>query len=372
VLVVFGSAVLLPTADVTIYARSEPITRDVEISVDKSVSKPDSASLVAPGKAIERSVSQTQNFKTTGTQNIGTKSGGSVTLYNFTKNTLTLKATTTTLVINGKKFFFTKDITAQIGTGDQQEVDQSSLIPPVPVVAELAGDAYNLPANSKLAIVNAALGKQNVYAINSAPLAGGTTKTIKVVSQQDLDNAVASMTNSIATQAEADFNEENPENNDVKILPTGISKEVLAKTANKNVGDAADSFDMTMVAKATGLSYKESDIKDLIKQKITNVLSDDKYLLPDVQDKVVASFKSLDLIKGTGVLSVHYETMAAYKVDAANMSKLLAGKTASEIKEILLTKPEIDRVDVQFSPFFVNKAPKLNGKIYIHAMLSQS
>jgi hypothetical protein len=278
-------------------------------------------------------------------------------------------------LVNGKKFLFTKDITglrptATIGTGADAEVDSSSLIPPVSLIAELPGEDYNIAANTKFNIVNAALGNQNVYGVDTSAFAGGSTKTVKIVSQQDLDNAAASMTNSIAAQAEEDLKSENT-GSDVKILPTGITKEVLAKTSNKNAGDTADAFDMTMIAKISGLSFKETDVKELAKNKITSVLSDDKYLLTDAQDSIIANFKSLDLTRGTGVLSVHYETIAAYRVDTTNLSQLLAGKNANEIKEILLTKPEIDRVDVEFAPFFVNKAPKLNGKIYIHNQLSQ-
>jgi hypothetical protein len=375
VLVVFGLAVLLPTADITVYARSEPITRDADIAIDKSVIAVDAEKAIIPGVIVARDVSQTRSFPTTGSKNVGTKATGNIQLYNFTKNTLTLKASTTALLVSGKKFVFGKDVTglrptATIGTGADAEIDKSSLIPLVAIVSEQAGADYNIAGNTKFNIVNAALGNQNVYAINPEAFTGGTTKTIKIVNQQDLDSAAASMTNTIANQAEKDLNSEHS-TTDEKMLPTAVAKEVLAKTSNKTAGDEAASFDMTMIAKVSGLSYKESNVKALILRKIQSVLSDDKYILPDATDKVTASFKSLDLPNGKGVLAAHYETIVAYKVNTSNISQLLAGKTAEEIKGILLAKPEIDRVDVQFSPFFVNKAPKLNGKIYIHTMLSQ-
>lgn len=378
VLGVFGLSVLLPQATITVYARSERITRDVEVTLDKSAPAVDQAKLTAPATVITREVSQTKNFPATGTKDVGTKATGTVQIYNFTKNTLTLRASTTTLVApNGKRFNFTKDITgirptAVIGAGEESEVDQSTLIPPVAVVAQASGPDYNLGANIRFTIQNAALGStNNVYATSPAAFSGGTTKNVKVVSQQDLDQAVTALTGSIAAQAETDLNTERGTDSDLKILPNGITREVLAHTANKNVGAEAESFDMTMIAKITGLQYKESDIKNIIVTQINSVLSSDKYLLPDADEAVNASFKSLDLPNGRGVLSVHFETVAAYRVNADDMSKLLAGKNAIEIKEILLAKPEIDRVDVEFSPFFVNKAPKLNGKIYIHSMLSE-
>ncbi len=376
VMVVFGLAVLLPQATITVYARSEPISRDTEISIDKSATAVDSSKLLIPAVPVSQEVTQTKNFPTTGTKQIGTNATGSVTIYNFTKNTLTLKAATTTLVANGKKFVFVKDATnirptARIGTGTDEAIDPTSLTPPVPVTAVDIGADSNLPAGTKFAIQNAALGNtQNVIAANDLAFTGGTSHSVQVMSQQDMDKAIASLTNSISVQAQSDLNSQNS-SGDLQLLPQAVTQQVLAKTANKNVGDQTDNFDMTMIAKVSGLAFHQSDAKNLILQQIQSVLSSDKYLLPDAAQKLNATFKSIDLTKGVGVLSVHFETTAAYKVSENDMTKQLAGKTATQIKEILLAKPEIDRVDVEFSPFFVNKAPKFNGKIYVHTMLSQ-
>ncbi len=373
---VFALAVLLPQAQITVYARSEPITRDMEITVDKNAKTIDSGKQIIPGEMVVKELSDTKTFQTTGTKQIGDKAAGSVVIYNFTKNTLTLKAATTVLTIGGKKYYFTKDAvgirpTAKIGEGEDQEIDRSSLTAPIPVVAETPGEAFNLSANQQFQIVNSALGQnQNVYAINEVPISGGTTKTISILSQADLDRAVVQMTDELSTLAEAELTQDS-NTADLKILPTGSTKEILAKTANKNVGDEAKEFDMTIIGRLSGLAYKEESIKSLMIDKISTVLSEDKYLLENGKKDVTARFKSLDLVAGRGILSVHFETVAAYRVSSGDLSKSLAGKTAPEIKEILLTKPEIDRVDVEFSPFFVHKAPKFNGKIYIKTQLSQ-
>ncbi len=84
------------------------------------------------------------------------------------------------------------------------------------------------------------------------------------------------------------------------------------------------------------------------------------------------SFKSLDLAHGTGVLAVHYETVAAYQVSENDLANVLAGKNESEIKEILMSKPEVDSVQVAFWPsWLVHKAPRWTHKIYIRTELSQ-
>ena len=372
----FGVAVLLPQASIIVYARSEPIARDMEIQVDKDVQTTDLTNLRVPGSIMTREVSHTKTFDATGTKVSGTKASGSITLYNFTNNTLTLRASTTTLVANGKNYFFTRDVTglrptARTGSGNDQQVEESTLIAPVEIIAENPGQEYNITSTTRFEIRNAALGNNpNVYGENKQAIGGGSALSSKVVSQADLDRAAAELTSELAAQAEADIAKVS--GGSTKVLPSGVRQEVLAKTADKNADDEAEQFTMTMIGRVTGLTYSEDDIKDVVVEKINSVLSDDKYLLEGANQQVVARYKTVDLEAGRGVLAVHFETVVAYKVNNDNLSKVLAGKNASEIKEILLTKPEIDRVDVKFAPFFVKKAPRFNGKINISTVLSES
>lgn len=363
VVAVFGLAVLLPKATVTVFARSEQVTRDLELTVDKSFVAADPDNLQISGVPIAREVSQTKNFPTTGAKLDGVKAAGTVTIYNFTPNTLTLKAATTTLVVSGKKYFFAKDVSGIKPNGVPN--------PNIQISAELPGETQNLPADTKFQIVNQALGSQNVYAVNPEGIGGGDATSTTVLSQEDIDKAAASLANDIVAQAESDLTQET--GFATKLVPSGIKIEILAKTANKDVGDIADDFDMTMIAKVTGLGFKDNDVTSVVVAKINQVLSSDKYLLDSFHKEYTAEYKSVDIPNGHGVLAVHFATTAAYKIDASNLAKILAGKNESEIKEILLSKPEVDNVKVELWPNWIaHKAPRFNGKIYIQTQISQS
>lgn len=363
VLAVFALVMFLPKATITVFARSERVARDLELTVDKNTTTVDTDNLQIPGVAVDREVSQTKNFPATGVKFTGVKASGTVTIYNFTKNTLTLKAATTTLSISDKKYFFTKDIAGIKPNGVANEG--------IGIIADQAGDPYNLPANSKFQISNPALGNQNVYAMNPAAIGGGAGTSSAVVSQIDLDKAAQSLSDAALTAAESDLTQETGVA--TKLVSTGVTEEILTKTANKNVGDVADSFDMTLIAKITGLSFKESDVINAVVAKINQVMSSDKYLDETAPKSYTAIFKSIDIPNAHGVLAVHFETMAGYKVDTNNLAKILVGKNESEIKEILLSKPEIDNVTVKFWPaWFVHKAPRFSGKIQINTVLSQT
>ncbi|MBI3952749.1 MAG: baseplate J/gp47 family protein [Candidatus Doudnabacteria bacterium] len=354
VLVLFGLAIILPQASIIVYARSEPITRDFEVQADKALSSLDQNNLKIPADIITKEVSDTKTFTTAGTKISGTKASGSVTIYNQTSTTLKLLASTTTLVAGGKNFRFTADVSAIRANGQTG---------PIAITAEDPGDSSNIPAGARFEIKNAALGSRDVYAKNQAALSGGASNGVKIFSQEDFDRAVAAMSDDLVNKVQKDLSD--------KILPSGATVEVLAKTANKEVGTEAESFDFTMIGRVRGLTYKQDDLKNLINQNINSLLSSDKYLLSD-KDQITPRFKSADLNAGKGILVVHYETMIAYKIDGDGLDRLLTGKNGQQIKDILLTKPEIERVDVQFSPFFVKKAPRLNGRIEILTKLNEN
>ena len=154
-------------------------------------------------------------------------------------------------------------------------------------------------------------------------------------------------------------------------MPSALEKEVLAQTANKNVGEEAENFDMTVIIRLKGLTFNEQDVVNLLDGQIKSVLADDKYIVEGSKKTVRTEFKDKDLSAGRGTLVVHYSAIVAYKVDTNSLQRILSGKKPSEIKELLLSKPEIDRVDVKLWPFFARKAPRYNGKIYIQTILSQ-
>jgi hypothetical protein len=362
VVTVFGLAVLLPQAEITIFARSESVSRDFEIIVDRAVAARDTTNMQIPGVFVSKEFSQTRTFNSTGTRTSGTKASGTITIYNMTANTLTLRAATTTLIAGGKRFSFTRDVSGIRPNGTANTG--------IPIVAQEGGADYNLAANTRFQIVNAALGNQNVYAINPEALSGGTTSTAaKVVSTADIDNATDALLADVVNVAEEELTAANSVK--IRLLNAGVKKEVLAKTANKNVGDEAESFDMTLIARVTGLAFREDDVTKVIEDKINEVLSSDKYLL-EGQQKYQADYKSVDPTLSKGVLAVHFDTIAAYRVGENELPKVLAGKNESEIKEILLSKPEVDNVNVKFWPdWFVHKAPKFNGKIRINIVLTE-
>lgn len=370
-LLLLFSFLILPEARVTVTVRSEPVTKDFDIRVDKNLDKPDATELSVPGKVVEQEISGNKTFSATGSRNVGRAASGFVNIYNFSKTTLILKAQTTTLTANGRKYRFTQDVgnirpTALLGL-ENQEVDPSSLIAPVPIAAVGPGEEYNLSKDTRMEIENEAFGKQPkiLYAMASENIAGGTTQSIKVVTAADIASAYTGLAQELVNGARQALVSQNPT---VKLLDNAVTSETLEQKSAQNPGAEVPDFEVSMKIKLNALTYDENNVRTVIVERIKRLLPANKKLVADVGTRLQASFLHLNIPDGQGVLSAHFEGQIVYQVDQQELQEKIRGKTMEEIREILLSRPEIEKVDIKFYPFWVKKAPNFGKKVYLQVL----
>ena len=370
VLWIFG-ALVLPEATVFVQARGEPVTRDFEIHVDKEALRSDTGDLVIPGTYIEKEVSGKNTFATTGTKNVGKKASGFVYIYNFSKNSMVLRAGTTVLTAGGKEYYFVQDIgnirpTARIGLEDE-EIDPSSLIAPVAVVAAAAGEQFNLPKGARLEIQNEVFGKQPriLYAVASENISGGSSKQVRVATAADIEGSFTSLNSQLVGNVKAEVLAEHP---GLKLRDNAAMSEILEKQTLAAEGKEISEFETSMKIRFKALAYSEEEIKKIVVERIKLLLPSDKTLDEDTQ-RVQSGFADVSLADGRGVLASHFEGHVVYKINPGDLTAKLRGHTAAEIKEILLSRPEIRSVaEIRFYPFWVKKAPKFEKNIKIQVL----
>lgn len=358
---------VLPEVKIEVEARSEPVTREFEIKVDQKAPSANFAELVTPGKVLEQDLSGTKTFPATGTKNAGKIASGFVHIYNFSKTTLILKKDTTILIANGNKYHFTQDAgnirpTARIGLEDQ-EVDPTSLTAPVPVAAEGPGEQFNLPAKTRLEIQNEVFGHQPkvLYAVVAEDLSGGTTREMKVVTQEDIQRAYDDLGKQLLENSRKALA---TPSSSFKILDEAASSQIVEQKAAAAPGAESKEFDATVRLKLRALVYDEQEVRGIITQRITRLLPENKILQTRQADRLQSKFSAVNLDQGFGILQNHYESQIVYKVDPADLVERVRGKSESEIRDILLSRPEIAEVGVKFYPFWVKSAPKFTRKIF--------
>jgi len=360
-----GALFYLPSAAITVKARSEPVARDFEIRVDPSAAAASSIELAIPAKTIDREVEGSKTAQATGQRNIGKTASGFVSIYNFSKTTLILKAATTELTANGRKYYFTQDVggirpTARIGLEDQ-EIDETSLIPPVPIVAAGAGEEYNLPAGTRFEISNEAFGSQptTLYAMSSENIAGGTTQHVRFVTASDVDGALGALSEELAASARVQLSEANPGQ---RFAPNAMDLQIIEQASQYQPGREAEEFSVSIRMKIRALTYEDSDLREVVFSRVRRLMPETKIL--DEESAVIdASLVNVNLGEGLAMLHAHFEGEVKYVLDSAELLEKVKGRSVEEIREIFLSKPEIETLEVELAPFWVKTAPKLNSRI---------
>jgi hypothetical protein len=375
IIVFLLTAVILPQANITVYAKTNPLLRDMRITVDTNVQQSDTDQLVIPGIKINQDEKFTQTFQSTGISDSGGKATGSVIIYNFTGHLLKLGAATTTLTAGNNVYKLVSDATNIKPTkyfANGTDIDTSTLSPGVTIVADQPGESYNLPQGTRLEIHNSVLGTvpQQLYARNDTQgIAGGSSSENKIVSTSDLSMAQSALPSGLLTAAEQQLQS----SKNLILLDTGAKLQNSTVTFDHAVNDSTSSFNGTISGNLSGLAYSQDQLKKLLSARIALTLDNGAYLISDAaSQKITTSFASYDPNSSSAILDVHFEGLVSYNVDTASIPAKIRGKNATEVQGLLLTDPNIVGVDIEFSPFWVKTVPRFSNKIQINIKQKES
>lgn len=356
------AAVVLPKATITIKTDTTDVTSTITLTSSPAIKELDEEKKLAPGILKELKKSDTQKSPATGQKDMGTKASGTVTLslVDCSKEQVTVPAGTT--VSSGSFNFITQvDVTMQsvkIGPNCRNSDFKDITTAKVKVEAQSAGDQYNLSARNY-----SVSGFGNVSAAGSA-MSGGTSKVVKVVSQQDIDSARQKIIDSLNATANQDLSaqltaegfypiKDTFETKNPLVVPSpGVDAEAQEVTVNVTI-----TYTMAGAKQDAVVQLLESDIKQHIDTSKQNILNNglDKATIR-VEEK-----------KPTGEVRFTLQTIAQAGVEQneSAIKQAIMGKKKGDVQSILLARPGVKDVKVSFSPFWVYKTPKKESKLKI-------
>jgi len=364
--------IILPKATVVVYPRTEPITRDIELSMGTNIAEADPIKLIMPAQKVERTLDVSNKFQSQGKKEVGNKASGTIQIYNFTRSPLNLKAGTTILSVGGKNYVLVSDISQLPPTAYKnaatKEVDERTLAAPVEIRASEGGDSYNLPAGTRMEITNQVFGNkpQYLYAVSATPMTGGTSRFLSVVTEQDINDGKSALEAQALSQLREDLAKDG-----AVLADKSYIMEDLQYNTDKAAGIESPNFNASLQVKITGIAFKESTLYKLIYDRIGQTLPDDKYLDTGTQP-ISYKIKNVDLNNGTAAISAHFEGRAVYKVDLDGMPEELTGKTQNQVSEILRSKTEIDKIETTLAPSWQRNFPWFAGKITVKTQIDDT
>ncbi|HET7630297.1 MAG TPA: hypothetical protein VFK03_02895, partial [Candidatus Saccharimonadales bacterium] len=250
-----------PKARVTIKTDTSDVTTNLDITARPKIDTVDEEKKIVPAEVKELKKTDSQKVPATGEKDMGTKATGKVTfaLSDCSVDQVNIPAGTG-VSSNNLTFITQQDIalkSVKIGNSCMNSSFKEFSTGTTSVVAQNAGDKYNLSQRSY-----SVSGFNNVTA-SGTDMTGGTSKIVKVVSQQDVDGAKQKILDQNTQVATDEVTKQLEADGFYPLKDTFTAGDPLVATT-PNVGDEASDVTVNVTVTYTMAGAKEDGLKQLI------------------------------------------------------------------------------------------------------------
>jgi hypothetical protein len=340
---------IAPRATVTISAKTTSSSINLPVTLSTTATTSQSANTIKAALQ-QKQESKSQPFTATGQKDAGSKATGTVSF--ATRDTedigKTIPAGTSLTSTSGK--VFTTDQSVTITFENRRGVTTT-------VTAAENGSSYNAASGS----LSGAPG--SITASFSAPTAGGVSKTVTIVTAEDVQKAKQALvdgnTDAIKNELKAKF----PKNSvvidqsfavdygDVKTSPA-VGEEASQSTLTTTI-----TYKLYGVAKSELGSFIDGYLKEQIKGKTDQRVYENGSDTAVLQEASAAENGAKATLIATAQIGP--------KIDDNAVKNIAKGKRYGEIQEALEGIQGVDSVDVKFFPFWVSSVPNSDDRVTI-------
>ena len=353
--------------DIKVKPKMGTFKSKIRIVVDKEREELDLVDRIIPGYSLEEQNSISQSFSSSGRIFKKEKARGIVRVYNdYSSVSRSLVANTRFMASDGKLFRISKKIIIPgIKVEDGKEVPGHV---DVEVIADNAGSDYNIEATnfSIPGLAGTAL-YTKLYGRSFDKMSGGLEEEIAQVTEEDLKNAEKAVIEKLKQEGE-DILLRKVKDEEEVLLSQVFSQEIVSTSSIVEPGMELETFEFSGEVKSKALVFKEGDVKTLI----SDLLQSSDLNGKEIYKKSLSidwKPEEIDLDSGKIVLGVNFSIETYTNISDLNLKKELAGKTIFEGASLLEGMSEIESVEVEKWPFWVNKVPESFDKIKIELKL---
>ena len=349
-LLIFGR----PSAKVVVRAETTPVDVQFDATFDTALTQSDSSQAMIKASTQEQKKSVTQAFTPTGQKDLGTKSSGTVKFINCSKDdklsdTNRTVPAGTGISSGGKTFITSESATVQpssyIGNTCLSNKESSS----VNVVAQSAGDSYNLSSRSY------SVGGFSSMTGKGSNMTGGTSRIVTVVTQDDINKATdqlkAQDTSAIKAELTKSFGKGS------SVLDDSFAVTISNINSAPALNAEGNSATLTADASYTILGYKNDDLSNALNVNIISQMTN-----ADQQSVYDNGFKNVKLVKKSGEASKAVYTVSSAaqygpQFDKKALAEQISGKKVGEARANLESLPGVKSTDIKLSPFWASSLP---------------
>lgn len=340
--------VIRSTAQAVILVTPKTVTvsKEVEVTVDSEAENSDPEELILAGQTVSTTVTGEDSLTTTGRKLVGDPAKGSVTVYN--KTTAEKNFAKGTEIANGSLIFtLDADVTVPAAV---EETSGSDIINKagksvVTVTAKEIGTEGNIKKDTKLTV--ASFAASSYEAVVNEDLAGGSSREVKVVSEEDRAKVLADIRAELLKKGEEKLQSEAEAGN--FILPGGTL--TITKTEySGEVGDEAAEVSVTVTATVKAVSYSSEDLQPIATKALEPELPDG-YILIEEEPQVLSAPGDTEVASGSAqTLSLNISSRAKANLNESTIEEMVAGLSSKVAQEKLQANNTIQSAEITFKP----------------------
>lgn len=338
-------------AEIRISPKIENFEKTFDILATKDIKVNDIKNKKIKAIFLEKEKELWEEFQSSDITTLETKAQGLIRVYNKSSKPLSLIKETRFLSENGKTFLTKKPV--YIPGNSYSDVE---------VVAEKSGKEYNIdPCHFSIPGLKGSPRYATTWGQSFKKMSGGKIEKVRKVSKKDIENGKKKIINDLSSQLEKEIKENNQDfvfkNNNQKI-------EILDFFSPVKEGAKINNFSLSAKAKIEVLTFKKSDLENLVKQIILDDLKKSDSLLKSF--KIDFELKDVDFINKSLKIKTKVLVKTYKKINNDLLKDKISGKRIEVAKDIIFKKfPQIDKANIKIIPTWIKKIPTNKGKIII-------
>ncbi|MEA3295834.1 MAG: hypothetical protein U9Q27_01660 [Patescibacteria group bacterium] len=350
----------LGSAKIEIWPKTRVLEFKETISIDGDIDNFIFSKNIITGKNLEIKKEISEKFFASGSAS--EKAKGVIRIYNnYSTKSQILVATTRFVSASGKLFRIAERVKVP-----GKRYEQGKLVPgyiDAIAIADQAGEDYNIDATTFSIPGFAGSSKYTMfYAKSFSEMSGGGE--FARATQKDLDNAESVVLQKALEQGEKEIKKEAKKGNFI-LLDHAIFEETIDSFASEISNTKDKEFVYKVEKRFKAIAFSEQELKKFAENFLLAKIAKDKQLyLPSLEINYSFDSANFEENKITIILEIMGKEYSGF--DIQYFKKALAEKTLTETQIILASDEEIERFEIDLSPFWIKKIPENFEKININ------
>jgi len=297
-------------------------------------------------------IEQSKLYQVGGTEVIGEEVIGQITLFNKYNKSQPLVASTRLLSASGKLFRLKNAVTVPAGSSIVAEVYADQAKPDQVIGAEL----FTVPGLWE--------GIQDkIYGESQADAIKYQQKIRRIISQEDIDKAVADLKVVIVDKVKADIDNSYDDFNH-KIYQ--LDPASLEFKASGKIGDEQEQLPVSLKGTVQVIAFSTKQAEDLIKQQVSAKLLAGQELVGLVPENTSYEVVNIDTTTAMAELAITYSAKLkpSTKSNIIDKNKII-GLSDNQLKQYLKNQKQIESFSLEYYPKFIKQVPRLADRITI-------